>query len=75
MAGFIYNGHSTEDYLPDNTTVAFFDGLPEGYGLEREMQGGSPTLFRPIPNEYGTLDNPQEIVFTLLKCNGEIFTS
>lgn len=42
--------------------------------MEREIEGGSPTLFRPIPNEYGTLDDPQEIEFSLLKCNGSLFT-
>jgi hypothetical protein len=74
LAGFIYNGHSTEDFLGDRTAVAFVDGSPEGYGMEREIEGGSPTLFRPIPNEYGTLDDPQEIEFSLLKCNGSLFT-
>ena len=74
MAGFIYNGHSTEDYLPDNVTVAFFDGEPDGYGMDREMEAGTPTIFRPIPNEYGTLDSPQEIEFALLKCGGDVFS-
>lgn len=74
MAGFIYNGHSTEDYLPSNVTVAFYDGSPDGYGMDRSMEAGTPTLFRPIPNEYGTLDDPQEIEFALLRCDGGIFT-
>lgn len=42
--------------------------------MTREMQAGTPTIFRPIPNEYGTLDDPQEIEFTLLKCGGTIFS-
>jgi hypothetical protein len=57
LAGFIYNGHSTEDFLVDDITVGFFDGS-SGYGVDREMERGVPTLFRPIPNEYGALDNP-----------------
>ena len=74
MAGFIYNGHSTADFLSDDVTVAFSDGDAEGYGMEREMQRGTPTLSRPIPNEYGALDTPQEITFTLLKCGAEMIT-
>ena len=42
--------------------------------MDREMQAGTPSIFRPVPNEYGTLDNPQEIEFTLLKCGGGIFS-
>lgn len=42
--------------------------------MDREMEAGTPTLFRPIPNEYGTLDSPQEIEITILKCNGQVFT-
>lgn len=38
------------------------------------MQRGTPTLSRPIPNEYGALDTPQEITFTLLKCGAEMIT-
>lgn len=42
--------------------------------MDREMEAGTPTLFRPIPNEYGTLDSPHEIEFALLKCNGAVFS-
>lgn len=42
--------------------------------MDRSMEAGTPTLFRPIPNEYGTLDDPQEIEFALLRCDGGIFT-
>lgn len=38
------------------------------------MQGGNPTLSRPVPNEYGTLDTPNEIEFTIIKCGLALFT-
>lgn len=74
MAGFSYNGHSTEDFLTDDITVGFFGGTTDGYGIDRELKAGTPTLFRPIPNEYGTLDTPAEITFTLIKCGAGMFT-
>jgi len=74
LAGFIYNGKSTEEFLPDDLAVGFFDGSTDGYGLERELQRGTPTLSRPIPNEYGALEAPAEITLSLLKCSAGLIT-
>lgn len=76
MAGFIYNGQSSDDILKSSPLIlASFDADDAILGHERENIIGEPTISRPIANEYGTQYDSLEINHGLIKRDLTPFTS
>ncbi len=76
MSGFLYEGKSTETILESSklilvSTSGALDDIP---GTTREVQGGEPTISRPIVNEYGTLGEHLEFEYSLMKEDGTSLT-
>ena len=66
MSGFIYNDHSTETIIGRRLILTTFDGLESVIGVQRENQVGEMTITRPIPNEYGTLNQKLQFEYGLI---------
>ncbi len=76
MAGFIYNGKSTDNILPNTklllcSTEGGVSAIP---GMTRSLMGGEPTISRPIVNEYGTITDHLEFTYSLIKSDTTFFT-
>lgn len=76
MAGFYYNNHDTTTILPSGELfTAAADSRPDaGFGMSRQKQEGSQTIARQITNEYGVIETPATLEFTLMKCGNEEIT-
>lgn len=76
MAGFIYNGQSSDDILESSPLLmASFDPEDAVIGHERDNVIGEPTISRPIANEYGTQYQALEINYGLIKRDLTPFTN
>lgn len=76
MAGFIYNGYSTTDFLA-NTELLLCStegGVTTSQGVTRTLMGGEPTISRPIVNEYGTVADHLEFTYSLIKSDTTFFS-
>ena len=76
MSGFLYNGKSTETIIESSKLilVSTSGAVDDIQGTTRELQGGEPTISRPIVNEYGTLGEHLEFEYSLMKEDGTSFT-
>ena len=76
MAGFIYNGQSSDDIIASSPLLlASFDAEDSVVGHERDNIVGEPTISRPIANEYGTQYQALEIEYGLIKRDLTPFTN
>lgn len=77
MSGFIYNGKSTKDIISSSELVlcSTDGGFRNAIGVEREILGGEPSISRPVVNEYGIVANHLEFRYSLMKANGDDFTT
>lgn len=76
MAGFIYNGQSSDNILESSPLLmASFDTEDAVIGHERDNVIGEPTISRPIANEYGTQYQALEINYGLIKRDLTPFTN
>ena len=76
MAGFIYNGNSTATILPSSELLlcSTEGGVTNVQGVTRSLMGGEPTISRPFVNEYGTIAEHLEFVYSLVKSDMTAFT-
>lgn len=76
MAGFIYNGKSTSNILPNvELLLCSTDGAVSSVqGVTRTLMGGEPTISRPFVNEYGTIAEHLEFTYSLIKSDTTMFT-
>lgn len=76
MAGFYYNNHDTDTIIQSGQLfTASIDSRPDtGFGMTRQKQQGVQTIARPITNEYGVIETPATLEFTLMKCGNEQIT-
>lgn len=56
MAGFIYDGQSTSNFLMDELVIAS-DNAIDDFPFTRDKQQGNTTISRTIANEYGVIPN------------------
>ena len=76
MSGFRYNGYSTANILGSSPLVLVSTSGAVGSttGMTRQLMGGSPTISRPIVNEYGTITDHLEFTYALMKADYTEFT-
>ena len=74
MAGFTYNGHSTETILNTPLILVSSETPGSAIGAQRSKVEGEITISRPITNEYGVTGEPLSFTYSLMKKDFEIFS-
>lgn len=76
MSGFKYNGYSTENILRSSplVLVSTTGAVGSTTGMTRQLMEGSPTISRPIVNEYGTITDHLQFTYALMKADYTEFT-
>lgn len=66
MSGFLYKGKSTIDIIERRLVLCGTDFVDTVQGVQRDSQIGEPTITRPVPNDYGTINTRLQFEYSLM---------